>query len=61
MMKKCIFRKNKFGFGEWCNYVRTIMNYACVKCVECGSLYPAESNSLFCCPECRENWLKKNK
>lgn len=28
MMKKCIFRKNIFGFGEWCNYVRTIMNYA---------------------------------
>lgn len=32
----------------------------CVKCVECGNLYPAESNSLFCCPECREKWLKEN-
>lgn len=25
-MKKCIFRKNIFGFGEWCDYVRPIMN-----------------------------------
>lgn len=25
-MKKCIFRKNIFGFDEWCKHVRTIAN-----------------------------------
>ncbi len=31
----------------------------CVECIECGKLYPAGEGNLFCCPECRENWLKK--
>lgn len=49
-MKKCIFRKNIYGFGDWCNQVRRISNiyysYSCCDSKQKNSYYKSYKEQL---------------